>query len=370
MAAMIPLAICAGQSPVQKILFVGDSITRHSPDLSIGWKGDWGMAASAKEKDYVHLFLARLTAAQGGKMPELLVAAEGGGKLPGQVAQCDRFKAFDADVAVVQMGENDNTDVSEAGFQRPYEKILEAIKAGNPQARIFCFGVWSPNGADLSKDAMIQAAGEKVGAVFVDLNAVNDEPANTAGSEKRFTHPGVNWHPGDRGMQAYADALWQAWTGAGQTSRPRRLATGAVTELINEKWDGKSEIKWTPVPTAENGVLKLSVDKAATDASFETDLPVSRCVGRRLIVETRVRGENLSPKPNLWNGVKLMLILQNAEGKTDYPQAEIPVGSFDWKPVRWVCRVPDNIVSAKLRLGLEQVTGSVWFEPLKISVVN
>lgn len=44
----------------KRVLFFGNSITRHGPKESIGWSGDWGMAASCREKDYVHLVISEL----------------------------------------------------------------------------------------------------------------------------------------------------------------------------------------------------------------------------------------------------------------------------------------------------------------------
>ena len=38
-----------------RVLFVGNSITLHGPRPQIGWTNNWGMAASARDKDYVHL---------------------------------------------------------------------------------------------------------------------------------------------------------------------------------------------------------------------------------------------------------------------------------------------------------------------------
>jgi len=43
-----------------RILFWGASTTKHGPAASLGWYGDWGMAASAEENDYVHKLVSYL----------------------------------------------------------------------------------------------------------------------------------------------------------------------------------------------------------------------------------------------------------------------------------------------------------------------
>ena len=43
-----------------KILIYGNSIALHGPAPKIGWERNWGMAASAREKDFAHLVVADL----------------------------------------------------------------------------------------------------------------------------------------------------------------------------------------------------------------------------------------------------------------------------------------------------------------------
>ena len=43
-----------------RILFAGNSITKHSPRPAMGWLNDCGMAASDEAHDYVHLLLDRI----------------------------------------------------------------------------------------------------------------------------------------------------------------------------------------------------------------------------------------------------------------------------------------------------------------------
>ena len=44
-----------GVLKANRILFLGNSLTLHGPREEIGWKHNWGMAASAPERDFVHL---------------------------------------------------------------------------------------------------------------------------------------------------------------------------------------------------------------------------------------------------------------------------------------------------------------------------
>jgi hypothetical protein len=199
-------------SAVRRILFLGNSITLHGPKADIGWTGNWGMAASSEDKDYVHLVAAAL-ARQTGSKPELLVR---------NVADFERnyatydvanemkeLFAFDPDLVVLAIGENVpdlGSDLAKAQFKAGVLKILQGVLSKRHPLVVVRGCFW----ANPAKDQQLSMACREAGGIFVDAGALGREESNAARSERSFTHAGVAGHPGDRGMKALADAIVQA----------------------------------------------------------------------------------------------------------------------------------------------------------------
>jgi hypothetical protein len=82
-----------------------------------------------------------------------------------------------------------------------------------------------------------------------------------------------------------------------------------------------------------------------------------------------IKAEGVSAKPNSWNGVKFMLAIETPDRKL-WPQAPLDTGTFDWKRAAFTTRIPADATAVTLSLGLEKVTGKVWFDDLKITLVK
>lgn len=352
---------------IATILAVGDSITRHGPSEKLGWSGDWGMAASAREKDWAHLLQAKVAAHQGGTAPTLLLDAAGGGRIRDKLARREAVAAQKADLIVVQLGENENNPELIASFEQDYESLVGVLRGANPQARIICLGVW---GNDPTKDAMIRRVCAKHGAWFASIAAACADPANWAKADKRWTHAGVNWHPGDRGMEAYAATVWRVLSqGPDAEASPAGAATTAAVVLREDFSDAKAlAALWKGPGEADAGAWRIALS-ATGSAYFTALLPVEKVAGQRVRVTARIRAENVSPRPKAWNGIKLQLALADAEDRKDWPQATVGEGTFAWTEASFVAFIPRNTVRAALNLGLEAVSGTVWFDDVKVETL-
>ncbi len=197
----------------RRILFLGNSITLHPPKVDIGWTNNFGMAASAQEKDYVHLLLKRFTDAAGGKAPEAQIR---------NIADFEREYAtfpiaaklkelaeFKADTVILCIAENVPRLAAPAEqdrFKAAVKELLTFVKGSGSPAIYVRSGFW----ADGVKDGILKQVCGELGGTFVDISRLGSDQKNYARSERKFSHDGVAGHPGDAGMAAIAEAIWKA----------------------------------------------------------------------------------------------------------------------------------------------------------------
>ena len=195
----------SGNNDGIKIMFVGNSITRHAPKPDIGWFGDFGMAASAKEKDYVHIVISEVL----NKHPNAKFCITQGAEWERDMMGCDLEKHYSAsrdfapDIIIYRLGENiPNEGLTEKVYCDGIERLISFLTSENPDAQIiYCTDFWFNKLKDETVVAYAQSKGKK--AVF--LGDLGDKDENKAIG--LFEHPGVAAHPGDLGMKRIAERI-------------------------------------------------------------------------------------------------------------------------------------------------------------------
>lgn len=197
--------ICGDEAAKLKILFLGNSITRHAPAPALGWHGDWGMAASARQNDYVHRLVALMNGA--GIRCGYCIA-----NLSEWERTCDmslldgKFKGalgYPADIAVLRLGENARLSDDLPSFEESYARLAGML--ADKGSTVVCTDLFWEHAAF---DAFVQKLAEQNGYAFVQLHDLGgDEKMKAAG---RFENPGVAVHPGDVGMERIAERLFKA----------------------------------------------------------------------------------------------------------------------------------------------------------------
>jgi len=205
-------AQASAQTAYRKVLFLGNSITKHGPKADIDWSGNWGMAATAEANDYVHLVTKALTE-KAGAAPEVMVKniadferAYSGYDVVVKLKEAIDFKA---DLIILAIGENVpalKTAEDKIKLQASLTTLLRALKEERKPTILVRSCFW----ANAAKDEALQQACTAVGGIYVNIGSLSKDEANYGRSERSYKHAGVANHPGDKGMAAIAAALVNA----------------------------------------------------------------------------------------------------------------------------------------------------------------
>ncbi len=184
-----------------KVMFVGNSITKHEPKPEVGWTNDCGMAASSEDKDYVHLMVKKFEDYFGEEISWTIV----------QVANYERnfdparidglyssAKDYNPDIMIMFFGANVPKDYDTAEnppfkFADSYDEIRKYLKGENTL-------VFHSQGFYIRPvlDAEKETVAKKYNEPFINIEDIRN---------REDTHGMFN-HPSDLGMQEIADRFW------------------------------------------------------------------------------------------------------------------------------------------------------------------
>lgn len=205
---------------ISRILMIGNSMTRHpfAPAVNYWWD-DSGMAASTPAKDYVHLLRDLM---QNGDSPGITYEAHYCAAWEMNFAGYDKSN-FDSyfttppDTVLIRLGENVTWS---SGYQAAFQALVEYVQSKAPLAQVIISGdYWTGHAAT---DADQQAIAAAKGLLYIPLVQL-DTPANRSSesavvsgadgvthviSEAAGLASAVAAHPGDAGMRAMADEIY------------------------------------------------------------------------------------------------------------------------------------------------------------------
>lgn len=187
-----------------KLLFLGNSITRHGKAENLGWCGDWGMAASSKENDYVHKLISKFCQ-KGIKVSVCIANLSDWERTRNMDLLFTKYLSalrFNADYVIVRLGENACPDKYLSEFELCYGELTDLFsRNGAKIVMTDLFWEYEPF------DNFVAELAKARGYAFAEIHDLgNDDEMKAIG---KFSHNGVAVHPGDKGMAEIAERIFR-----------------------------------------------------------------------------------------------------------------------------------------------------------------
>ncbi len=201
---------------IKKWVAIGNSITKHP--INSYWWGEYGMAASSKEKDFVHVLNKKLTEINDNVNFKIASAVDWEQNHNNyDLSYFDSFFDGDENLVVVRIGEN---VTSIENYEINFRKLIQYIKKLAPNAQIIITGIFMTESVYLDqKDKIQKETAELENCIYVSLKELaKEENRNFVGAEvmgddnllHKIDNKTVADHPGDKGMAAIASKIFEA----------------------------------------------------------------------------------------------------------------------------------------------------------------
>jgi hypothetical protein len=196
----------------KKVLIYGNSIALHRPAEHLGWKGEWGMAASSREKDFAHLVIEGLEKECGEsvdfRIRNLALIERNYTKDIREYEDILSDIKYNPDYVVIAIGEN-VPHLDKKGAKEYTKMLISLASAFTKSPKRPRVVMRSPFWKNKVKAECTEKAAKVAGAIYVDAGHLGEKDENKAIG--LFSHRGVAAHPGDLGMRRLADLILEAF---------------------------------------------------------------------------------------------------------------------------------------------------------------
>jgi len=194
------------QSKELKILFIGNSITKHPPKPSVGWLGNYGMAATGINNDYVHKFMSYIRKDK--KINSYMAINVSQWERNFLYAKDNYLKAknFEANLIIIRLGENiDEKYAKNMNFKQNLLELINFFKSNN-RAKVIITNTFWPR--EFLSNKIFELSEEKK-YIFVDISDLWNDKSNAAFGQ--FGNIFVQRHPSNKGMDEIAKKIYQQY---------------------------------------------------------------------------------------------------------------------------------------------------------------
>ncbi len=147
----------------------------------------------------------------------------------------------------------------------------------------------------------------------------------------------------------------------------------AMTFDTPEERQGWSAAPWAAWVPEHDGSLCLRVSVAPADAAgghmIRLPLDLTRYRGCRLRFQCRVKAQDVTKPPQPYLGVKVMLHYRSPSAGPHWQNQNDVFGTFDWKTIGFTSVIAPDVDAGEIDLGLQESSGTVWFDDLKVTVL-
>lgn len=203
-----------------RVLFIGDSITRHAFSeetiRDLGWDHAAGMAATSDKMDYPAVLSKMISEDRGQPVVRCYHTYGGGGSVPERISGFSAVADTKPDLVVIQLGEHDDATTEPYRFRFDYAKLIDLAQGMSSKPDVVAVGPWYPSA--LESNGVYPGEVAKIDHEMMSIAAWKRVPYRSVsdigailGTQGYGTMPGVMWHPNDYGHSLYAQKIFEMY---------------------------------------------------------------------------------------------------------------------------------------------------------------